>query len=98
MPDRTYRALLVGTGGIGDAHARAVEASRGRVVLEAAVDIDAKRVGDFCKRHRIAGAYTDYTVALREVKPDIVLIASPPSLHRPMSIAAMEAEIGRAHV
>jgi predicted dehydrogenase len=88
---RTYRALLVGTGGIGDAHARAVEATGGRVVLAGAVDIDAARVKEFCQRHRVPFAGTDYTVALAEVKPDIVLIAAPPALHGPMSIAATEA-------
>jgi len=88
---KTYRALLVGTGGIGDAHVRAVEATRGRVELVAAVDIDAKRVEEFCKRHRVPLARTDYAAALAEVKPNLVLIAAPPALHRPMSIAAMEA-------
>jgi len=41
---KTYRAALVGTGSIGDAHVRAVEATSGRVALVAAVDIDAQRV------------------------------------------------------
>jgi predicted dehydrogenase len=87
----TYRALLVGTGGIGDAHARAVEATRGRVELVGAVDIEPKRVQEFCRRHRVAAAHTDYATALRELRPDLVLIAAPPSLHRAMTIAALEA-------
>ena len=90
-PAPTYRALLVGTGGIGDAHVRAVEATHGRVQLVAAVDLDPARLKTFCERHRIPSAHTDYAAALAEVRPDIVLIAAPPSLHRPMSIAAMEA-------
>ena len=90
-PAKTYRALLVGTGGIGDAHVRAVEATQGRVELVAAVDLDAARVKAFCERHRIPSALTDYPTALREVQPDLVFIAAPPSLHRHMSIAAMEA-------
>ena len=90
-PAKTYRALLVGTGGIGDAHVRAVEATQGRVQLVAAVDVDAARVKAFCERHRIPSALTDYPTALREVQPDLVFIAAPPSLHRHMSIAAMEA-------
>ena len=90
-PAKTYRALLVGTGGIGDAHVRAIEATAGRVTLVAAVDIDHARVTAFCARHRIPSAFTDYTAALAAIRPDIVLIAAPPALHRPMSIAAMEA-------
>jgi len=89
--NRTYRALLVGTGGIGDAHVRAVESTAGRVVLAAAVDIDLARARDFCARHRIPAAYGDFTEALAAEQPDLVLIAAPPSLHAALSIAAMEA-------
>ncbi|MBL9188499.1 MAG: Gfo/Idh/MocA family oxidoreductase [Opitutaceae bacterium] len=88
---KTYRALLVGTGGIGDAHVRAVEATQGRVQLVAAVDVDAARAAAFCQRHRVPAALTDFATALRETRPDIVLIATPPDLHGAMCIAAMEA-------
>ncbi len=88
---KTYRAVLVGTGSIGDAHVRAVEATQGRVTLVAAVDIDAQRVGDFAKKHGIPNHYTDFTAMLAKEKPDIALIATPPAQHVPMSIAAMEA-------
>ncbi len=88
---KIYRALLVGTGGIADAHVRAAEASQGRVQLTAAVDIDADRVRAFSDRHKLTGAYTDYAAALAAEKPDIVFIAAPPVFHASMSIAAMEA-------
>ena len=87
---KNYRAVLVGTGAIGDAHVRAVEGTAGRVTLEAAVDIDAKRVSEFSRRHGIPHTFTDYATMLREQRPDIVLIATPPATHAPMSIAAME--------
>jgi len=87
---KTYRAALVGTGSIGEAHVRAVEATLGRVVLAAAVDIDQKRVADFAQKHGIASAFTDYLEMLAAVKPDIVLIATPPAQHADMCIAAME--------
>jgi predicted dehydrogenase len=88
---KTYRAVLVGTGSIGEAHVRAVEATLGRVTLDAAVDIDAARVGEFTRRHGIPHAFTDYATMLQTVRPDIVLVATPPAQHAPMSIAAMEA-------
>lgn len=88
---KTYRAALVGTGSIGDAHVRAVEATQGRVTLVSAVDIDAQRVGDFARRNGIPSHYTDYAAMLAKEKPDIALIATPPAQHVPMSIAAMEA-------
>jgi predicted dehydrogenase len=91
MPAKTYRAVLAGTGSIGDAHVRAVEATQGRVKLVAAMDIDGKRVGEFTKRYQIPEAFDDYAAMLRGTKPDIVLVATPPAQHAAMSIAAMEA-------
>jgi predicted dehydrogenase len=88
---KTYRAVIVGTGGISDAHVRATEATSGRVQLVAACDIDATRARAFCERYKIPAAHTDYAAMLREEQPDIVLIAAPPGLHADMSIAAMEA-------
>lgn len=87
---KIYRAALVGTGSIGDAHVRAVEATLGRVTLDCAVDIDAGRVADFAKKHSIPRTYTDYATMLKQEKPDIVLVATPPAQHMSMSVAAME--------
>jgi predicted dehydrogenase len=89
--NETYRVVLVGTGGIGDAHVRAVSTLSGRAQLVAACDIDARRAQEFCTRHGIPAAYTDYAAMLQAEKPDLVLIAAPPALHADMSIAAMEA-------
>ena len=90
-PPRTYRAILAGTGGIGDAHARACEATQGRVKLVAAADLDAARVREFAARHRIPETFTDYAAMLRATQPDLVIIATPPGQHLAMSVAAMEA-------
>ncbi|GAB5561415.1 MAG: Gfo/Idh/MocA family oxidoreductase [Synoicihabitans sp.] len=87
---KTYRAVLVGTGAICDAHLRAVESVSDRVELVAAVDIDEERVKTFCERANVPQAFTDYDEMLDSVGPDIVLIATPPSTHTSMSIAAME--------
>jgi len=88
---KTYRAALVGTGSIGEAHVRAVEFTQGRVTLDAAVDIDAKRVAAFAQQHNIGSHFTDYAAMLATVKPDIVLVATPPAQHADMCVAAMEA-------
>ncbi|PTX94468.1 Gfo/Idh/MocA family oxidoreductase [Opitutus sp. ER46] len=88
---KTYHAAIIGTGSISDAHLRAIDSTQGRVVLDAAVDINAARVGEFVRRHGIERQYTDYAKMLAEVKPDIVFVATPPAQHAPISIAAMEA-------
>jgi len=87
--NKPYRVVLVGTGGIGDAHVNAVAALPGRVQLVAACDIDSARAASFTTRHGIPHAHTDYAAMLRAEKPDLVLIAAPPALHADMSIAAM---------
>ncbi len=91
QPLKTYRAVLAGTGSIGDAHVRAIEATQGRVKLIAAADIDATRVRDFTTRHKISESFTDYGAMLHATKPDLVIVATPPGQHCAMSIAAMEA-------
>ena len=58
---QTYRAVLAGTGGIGDTHARAVQATQGRVELVAAMDVDAARAAAFTTKWGIARTFTDYT-------------------------------------
>ena len=88
---QTYRAVLIGTGSVADSHARAIEETRGRVRLVSAVDIDSDRLKAFCSRHRVPAAHADYHVALREDRPDLVLVAAPPALHATMSMAAMQA-------
>ena len=89
--NKTYRVVLVGTGGIGDAHVRACSALPARVKLVAACDIDPKRAQEFCAKQGIPKAHTDYATMLKDEKPDLVLVAAPPALHANMSIAAMEA-------
>jgi predicted dehydrogenase len=90
MPLKTYRAVLAGTGSIGDAHVRAVDATHGRVRLVGAADLDATRVADFAARHRIPETFTDFGKMLATTKPDLVIVATPPGQHTAMSIAAME--------
>jgi predicted dehydrogenase len=90
-PLKSYRAVLAGTGSIGDAHVRAVDATGGRVKLVAAADLDPKRVKEFAGRFHIPETFTDFTSMLRVIEPDLVIVATPPGQHAAMSIAAMEA-------
>jgi len=88
---KTYRIVIVGTGGIAQSHIDAAHYTKDRVQVVAVCDIDAERVEAFRAQHGLPKAYTDYTVMFREEKPDFVLICTPPSLHTQISIAAMEA-------
>jgi predicted dehydrogenase len=89
--NKTYRAVLAGTGAVAESHVVAIAASAGRVQLVAAMDVDAARVQAFAQKQNLATCFTDYAAMLRATRPDLVIIATPPATHAEMCIAAMEA-------
>lgn len=90
-PTDPTRIALIGTGGIANAHVRAVADQAGRAELVGAVDIDAERLDAFCAQHQIAARYTDVATMLAEAQPQVVLIATPPYTHCELAVQAMDA-------
>ncbi|MBA4863212.1 Gfo/Idh/MocA family oxidoreductase [Streptomyces sp. PSKA54] len=89
---RRLRVAVVGTGGIvSGSHLTALRAHTDRTELVAAVDIDADRLEAF---RGLAGGdvagYTDLGGMLDTERPDLVLIGTPPSLHREQTVAALK--------
>lgn len=84
------RAAIIGTGGIARQHAEALVAESGRVTVAAAMDVDADRLNTFCNTWDIPGRFGDVQRMLDETKPEIVCVCTPPHLHAPLSIQAME--------
>ncbi len=87
------RVAVIGTGAIvGGSHLPALRAHSDRVELVAAVDVDQARLDAF---RELAGAevagYTSTGDMLDAVRPDLVLIGTPPSLHREQTVAALKA-------
>ncbi|MGW0836171.1 Gfo/Idh/MocA family protein [Streptomyces prunicolor] len=94
LTGRRIRAAVVGAGAIGrGSHFPALArlAEEGETEVVAAVDIDAKSVESFCAEAGIPHAYTDLEQMLREQRPDLVTICTPPTLHRAQTIAALRA-------
>lgn len=85
------RAAMIGTGGIAKSHVNALRQMGRRVELLAAVDIDAVRVAQFSSEHAIPHSFTDVDRMLQTIRPEVVLIATPPSTHADLCIASMEA-------
>lgn len=86
------RIGVVGAGGIGAAaHLPAVTALPEVAELVAIVDVDETRRREAGERFGTDNLYSDLAVMLEEQKPDIVVIATPPHLHEPLAIQAMEA-------
>ena len=86
-----YRAAIVGTGGIANAHVRALKAHTDRVELVAAVDIEADRVKSFCVNHDIPQPFVSAEKMLEQIQPDVVHVCTPPGVHADLSILAMKA-------
>ncbi|MER6629401.1 Gfo/Idh/MocA family oxidoreductase [Streptomyces sp. NPDC000987] len=87
------RVAVVGTGAIvAGSHLPALRAQAGRVELVAAVDVDRGRLDAFRELagEHVAG-YTSTSAMLDAVRPDLVLIGTPPSLHREQTVAALKA-------
>lgn len=87
------RVAVIGTGAIvSGSHLPALRSHADRAELVAAVDVDPARLAAF---RELAGdgvtGYTSTDEMLDAVRPDLVLIGTPPSLHREQTIAALKA-------
>lgn len=86
------RIAVVGAGGIGAAaHLPAVTALSDEAELVAIVDLDPARLADAVETFGPTRGYADLGEMLAAERPDITVIATPPHLHEPLSIQAMEA-------
>lgn len=87
------RVAVVGTGAIvSGSHLSALRVHAERAELVAAVDVDQGRLDAF---RELAGGevagYTSVAEMLDAARPDLVLIGTPPSLHREQTVAALKA-------
>ncbi|MFD0026551.1 Gfo/Idh/MocA family protein [Streptomyces sp. NPDC058382] len=88
------RAAVVGTGGIArSSHLPALMtlAAEGEVELVAAVDVDLAAARTLADGAGIAYTSTDLDAMLAEVRPDLVVLCTPPALHRDQTVAALTA-------
>ncbi|KOG10664.1 MULTISPECIES: Gfo/Idh/MocA family protein [Streptomyces] len=86
------RTAIVGTGGIaGICHVPALRAQAHRAEIVAAVDVDAARAEAFAAEHGIPAVHTDLETMLREERPDLVHLCTPPFLHADQAVACLEA-------
>ncbi|MDX6363694.1 MAG: hypothetical protein QOC85_2704 [Streptomyces sp.] len=107
VSSRPVRTAVVGTGGIAtSSHLAALRAQGHRVDLVAAVDPDATRLDAFraaaalptepespaeaAPAWNVTG-YRDLADMLAAERPDLVLIGTPPALHRAQAVAALRA-------
>lgn len=88
------RTAVVGTGGIArSSHLPALRtlAAEGETEIVAAVDVAEDAVRAFADEAGIAYAATDLDAMLADVRPDLVVLCTPPAVHREQSVAALTA-------
>lgn len=84
------RLLVLGTGNMAGAHAKAFKAIEG-VTLAACVDVDATRARAFAKEHGIPAVHASLGDAIRAGGVDAVANATPDAVHFATTMEALEA-------
>ena len=92
MSETRLRAAVVGCGGMGTSHAGTM-ASLGEYELVGACDMQKELAERAAAKAEGAKAYTDYTTMLRELKPDVVAVATNNVTHAPLTIEAVKAGV-----
>jgi len=83
------RVAVVGLG-MGRGHARAAAENR-KADLIALCDIDQEKLERHCTELEVPNGYTDYKKMLRAERLDIVSVSLPNYLHKPVTVAALNA-------
>jgi len=84
------RAALVGCGHIAESHWRALQRLSG-VDLVALCDRDGVRAAEFARARGARDVFVDLDRMIRERRPDVVHILTPPATHPDLAVQAMEA-------
>ncbi|WP_137845505.1 Gfo/Idh/MocA family oxidoreductase [Microbacterium sp. 2FI] len=90
MTAEGLRVALVGTGAVANLHARGV-AAHSRAELVAVTDLTRANADAFASRYGIPAVYDDLDGMLAAEHPDVVLICTPPAVHREQTLAAFAA-------
>jgi predicted dehydrogenase len=85
------RVGLVGCGFVAELHMFAYARVHGIDAEVKAVAARGDHVVDFARKHRIATTYRDFKDVLADREIDVIDICTPPMLHAPMIVAAVEA-------
>lgn len=86
----SLRTAIVGTGSVANLHAEAV-AAHSRAELVAVTDLSRQAAVAFAERHGGVAVYDTLDALLEAEHPDVVLICTPPVVHREQALAALAA-------
>ena len=87
------RIAIVGTGNIARIHLDALQPLGPLAEVTGCTDIDAARLADFCAGDRAGQPYPDLTGLLRDARPDLVHLCTPPALHHQQALSCLRAGV-----
>ena len=91
-PSRPSKVAIVGAGGIAETHAAILRKAPG-VQLVAICDSLPGKAQDFAQRLGIPASYTDLRDMIDRAKPDVVHIATPPTVHAANAVDCLERDV-----
>lgn len=90
---RPARIAIVGTGNIARIHLAALRSLAAEPEVVGCADIDSGRLADFCAEHGVQQRFGDLTALLRETRPDLVHLCTPPALHHQQAVSCLRAGV-----
>ncbi|WP_329537520.1 Gfo/Idh/MocA family oxidoreductase (plasmid) [Streptomyces sp. NBC_01450] len=88
------RVAIVGAGNIAEtSHMPAIQAQDGQAVAVAVVDVDHERATAFAARWGIPAVHDDLQQMLAAVRPDLVIVCTPPVAHREAIVTCLDAGV-----
>jgi len=85
------KVAIIGAGYSAHHHLRAWSSNGVRV--EAVVDINESRAKEFAHKYNIRSWYTSVDEMIKEFKPDIASICTPPQTHRDIAIKLIDEDV-----
>jgi predicted dehydrogenase len=83
------RVAIVGCGKIADSHASQLQRISGCEIV-AACDTEPLMAQQFCQRFAVKKYFSDLATLLRETKPDVVHVTTPPKSHFEIAMSCLE--------
>jgi predicted dehydrogenase len=100
VPSGPIRVAIVGTGGIARVHAVALRPDPAdgaldpaSAVLVAAADVDSGRLASFAREHAVPATFCSLDELLRDTRPELVHICTPPHAHYRQALACLRAGV-----
>jgi predicted dehydrogenase len=89
---KKYKVLIIGAGDAGTNLHYPAYAALDNVEVAAFCDVNEQSARAACNRFGVKGAYTDMHLAIKEIRPDIISVTTPPKTHYQVAKDALDSK------